>query len=387
MRHAHADDFTLIEDLFIFHIRMQYSKALGYGKEHRRAVAREDLRTILAFAKLIVAGILLSATAHAQSLIVGTPTIIRANYSVVFNLQSTTTPITALQFTLNFVPGQVTSVTALNGSAGVAAGKTVQCGALNTTVGLITCIVSGLNTTAIGTGTVANFTSTVSENTLFTQIVISLTCLVASDANGNPVPFTNPPGCNNEVQSFNPDGVTTSFTLQHTNVANVVVTINGVVQTGYAVSNGTLIFTVAPPCPQPTCAAITVSYTYALSTPANCGQFVASTDLATLSGTPQPGDLITITVIGAHFTYIVATGDSLTQVVNGLVAAIAAPQSPITSAAIAGTSTLVLASLPNGPPGNVYSVAGSTVLTPGSTLGIAFTTPTFLSGGSIPCVQ
>ena len=30
MRHDPADDFTLIEDLFIFHVRMQYSKALGY---------------------------------------------------------------------------------------------------------------------------------------------------------------------------------------------------------------------------------------------------------------------------------------------------------------------------------------------------------------------
>src|ERR1700679_2469762 len=101
MRHAPADDFTLIEDLFIFHIRMQYSKALGYGKEHRRAVAREDLRAILKIATAAIL-FLLPVLAPAQSLIVGTPTIIRANYSVVFNPQSTADPISALQFTLNF---------------------------------------------------------------------------------------------------------------------------------------------------------------------------------------------------------------------------------------------------------------------------------------------
>lgn len=267
MRHAPADDFTLIEDLFIFHIRMWHSKALGYGKEHRRAVAREDLRTILTVmaksAELMVLAVLFSVLSQGQSLIVGTPTIIRANYSVVFNPQ-TATPIAALQFTFNFVPGQVTSVTALNGSAAIAAGKSIQCGTLNPATGSLTCLVFGVNTTAIGPGTVANFTSTVAENTLFTNIKITLTCLVASDQFGNAVPFPGTPVCHNLVQSFNPDGVTTVFTLLNDPVppTSVVVTINGVVQTGYTVDENMIIFMTPPPCPQPACPAVVVSYTF-----------------------------------------------------------------------------------------------------------------------------
>lgn len=216
------------------------------------------------FAVAAAAALLTFFPLHSQSLIVGTPTIIRANYSVVFNPQSTATPITALQFTFNFVPGQVTSVTPLPGSASVAAGKSVQCGTLNTTLGSLTCLVFGINTTPIGVGTVANFTSTVAENTLFTNIKITLTCLVASDQFGNAVPFPGAPPCHNLVESFNPDGVTTVFTLLNDPIppTSVVVTINGVIQTNYTVDENMIIFMTPPPCPQPTCAAIMVSYTF-----------------------------------------------------------------------------------------------------------------------------
>lgn len=123
---------------------------------------------------------------YPQTLQVAAPTIIRANFSAVLNIQSST--VSTISFSLNFAPGLVTSITAIPGSAAVNAGKTVVCGSTNVFT-VTQCTVSG-GTTPIASGTIVNYTVTVANNTPLANVVFTVSNLTGTDANNKPVTIT-----------------------------------------------------------------------------------------------------------------------------------------------------------------------------------------------------
>ena len=75
-----------------------------------------------------------------------------------------------------------------NGAAGTAAGKLVDCNTMS--AGVVRCIVSGINTTSIGSGVLATLTFQIASGTTDTSTTVSLMSPAASDANANALSIT-----------------------------------------------------------------------------------------------------------------------------------------------------------------------------------------------------
>jgi len=88
-----------------------------------------------------------------------------------------------LQWTLVYPSNQISSSGATAGPAATAAGKTLSCASAS---GLLTCVVIGLNTNAIGAGVVANVQVTLAVDATTTSIGISNP--VGVDATGSALP-------------------------------------------------------------------------------------------------------------------------------------------------------------------------------------------------------
>ncbi len=76
----------------------------------------------------------------------------------------------ALQWTFSYPPSQISAVSATAGPAATAAGKTLSCSSAQ---GSLTCLLAGLNTSAIAAGIVANVQVTLTANATTTLIGIS----------------------------------------------------------------------------------------------------------------------------------------------------------------------------------------------------------------------
>lgn len=131
--------------------------------------------------KTLLAILLLYSTAFAQSITPapGAPSVTAGGSTTVsLAFVAGTTAVAATQWSMT--PG--TGVTISNwtaGAAATAAGKALTCFGTAT----ITCIVAGLNTTAIASGTIASYTVTLAA-TLRGAQPLSLTATLSSDPTG-----------------------------------------------------------------------------------------------------------------------------------------------------------------------------------------------------------
>ncbi len=82
--------------------------------------------------------------------------------------------------------------------------------------------------------------------------------------------------------------------------------------------------------------------------------------VVSIDGTAHAGDTATITINGRNYTYTVATGDSLTSIVNGLIAKINGVDPQVTASAGAAFTRVVLTAIQPGAAGNGIPIAGST---------------------------
>ena len=89
---------------------------------------------------------------------------------------------TSLQWTLTYSSTDFSGVNVAAGTAATAAGKGITCN--NTVAGTSTCVISGLNQTAISAGLVATVTLTVSPSTINTSSSVPFTTGMASSASG-----------------------------------------------------------------------------------------------------------------------------------------------------------------------------------------------------------
>jgi hypothetical protein len=101
--------------------------------------------------------------------------------SVALSLSTAGVSVSALQWTLTY-PSTATNMSITAGPALTAAGKTLTCSPL---AGGYNCIASGMNTTAIGSGIVANLSATVSGTS-----TIAVSNSLGSDPAGNAVTIT-----------------------------------------------------------------------------------------------------------------------------------------------------------------------------------------------------
>src|SRR5580698_1358770 len=137
------------------------------------------------------------AAAHAQVLTLSNPTPLRhvtrnshkrvvANFSLTYTADpSGAAVVDAIQFTLlPYTPANLTSFTATAGSGSTAAGKQVQCTAPSP-LGVVVCVVYGLNVNMIGTGDVVDFSAVFLPSTGLKQARFVLSGVVAADENGN----------------------------------------------------------------------------------------------------------------------------------------------------------------------------------------------------------
>ncbi len=97
----------------------------------------------------------------------------------------------AAQWTLDYSTADFSAVTVAAGAAATAANKTLAC---NTTPGAITCLVWGLNETAMANGIIATASLTVSSSTANTSSLVPLSGAVVSDAGGGSLPATGGSG-------------------------------------------------------------------------------------------------------------------------------------------------------------------------------------------------
>src|SRR3954452_8717707 len=101
--------------------------------------------------------------------------------SIALSLSTAGVSVSAVQWTLTY-PATATNMSITAGPALTAAGKTLTCSPL---AGGYNCIASGMNTTAIGSGIVANVSATVSGTT-----TIALSNSLGSDPAGSAVTIT-----------------------------------------------------------------------------------------------------------------------------------------------------------------------------------------------------
>src|SRR5208282_6034328 len=113
----------------------------------------------------------------------GTPVVLNLAMSDPNNTQPA-----SLQWVMNYSTTDFSAVSMVVGSAATAAGKTLSC---NNIAGTSTCVVDGMNQTAISGGVVATVTLTISATTQHTSSNVLLTTGVASSAVGSTISSTN----------------------------------------------------------------------------------------------------------------------------------------------------------------------------------------------------
>ncbi len=97
----------------------------------------------------------------------------------------------SVQWDLTYSPSDLSLVTGTyyaTGAAASGAGKSADCNSIS--AGDVRCIVSGMNTTAIGSGTLATLTFKIAAGTTDTSTPVSLVSPVASDGNANALGIT-----------------------------------------------------------------------------------------------------------------------------------------------------------------------------------------------------
>lgn len=93
-----------------------------------------------------------------------------------------------VQWTFSFAPGDFTGVSVAAGPSASGAGKTVQCNSAGS--GKYTCLVSGLNSTAISTGAIATASFNVSSTTSSTSSAIGVASAAAASGAAAALPIT-----------------------------------------------------------------------------------------------------------------------------------------------------------------------------------------------------
>ncbi|HYM13854.1 MAG TPA: hypothetical protein VEU62_24160 [Bryobacterales bacterium] len=125
---------------------------------------------------------------------------------VALNLSMITTGQPAgLEWTLSYSATDFSSVSVVAGPAAVAAGKSVSC---NGSPGSYTCLLSGLNTTAIANGVVATATFTVSPSTTNTLSPIQVANDVAVSGSASALSVTATSGQVSITQAYSLTGLT-----------------------------------------------------------------------------------------------------------------------------------------------------------------------------------
>src|SRR5689334_16443964 len=119
--------------------------------------------------------------AQSSSLSLGTGSAMRSG-SVTLNLSLSAAPVApaGLQWTVSF-PSDVASISSSAGAALTAAGKSLNC---NPAAGKVTCLVSGMNTTEIGAGTLASLQVTLAPSGSNSTVSLPLSNVMGSLADG-----------------------------------------------------------------------------------------------------------------------------------------------------------------------------------------------------------
>ena len=138
---------------------------------------------------LFLSGLLLifGCAAHAQTSTLGVSSAIvnpggSALLGVALNVSGTAPA--GLEWTIAYSPAQISAISITPGPAATAALKTLSCASAP---GAVTCILTGLNTNALGSGPVAYLNATVAPGTTIAPIQISNSIGVDSIGNGLPV--------------------------------------------------------------------------------------------------------------------------------------------------------------------------------------------------------
>lgn len=162
---------------------------------------------------LVLVGLPVPANAQPLSLSVASAaTAPGATVSLDLVLTSGTTAPAALQWTVGYPVNAIASVSVVAGPAASAAGKSLIC---NSLAGAITCVLYGLNGTAISSGVVATARVAVLASAAASSIAISLYGGAASDGSGSAIlPFTTtggtlslPQAPSTQVVATNPPGL------------------------------------------------------------------------------------------------------------------------------------------------------------------------------------
>lgn len=126
--------------------------------------------------RLLVPLIMAAGPAFAQSSAVGASSPSgNAGTNVVVNISNSSTGLqpAADQWTITYVPGDLTFVNIAAGAAATAAGKSPTC-SNNATAGLLTCVIYGINDNAMANGVVATITWAISSSTSHTSTLLAL---------------------------------------------------------------------------------------------------------------------------------------------------------------------------------------------------------------------
>ncbi|MGO9305746.1 MAG: cohesin domain-containing protein, partial [Candidatus Korobacteraceae bacterium] len=111
--------------------------------------------------------------------------------SLSLSVASTTPQPASLQWTLSYATKDFTGLTVTTGAATSAASKSVNC---NSASGLLTCVVSGVNSNTIANGVVATINFTLSASTTDTSSVIQVSGGVSSSLGGSAIPVSTTGG-------------------------------------------------------------------------------------------------------------------------------------------------------------------------------------------------
>lgn len=141
----------------------------------------------------------------------------------------------AIQWTLTYTPGAITSITATAGSAATAAGKTLDC---RSTSGSYTCLASGMNTNAIANGTVAVVNAVIAGGV--SSAIVGVTNTVAASAAGSAVALTGSAGTITG-SSPPPTPVLTSLSCNPTTIVTPSSTTCTATLSGPALTGGALV--------------------------------------------------------------------------------------------------------------------------------------------------